>query len=202
MLPYLIVISVSFSLAFVELMSTFRRSVGDVVRSKWGLALIVLNVATALALYLAIRFGLNAANDLITAFVVAVTYPTLLRNPLTFVKISTGKEGDFQKSSFELINRLYETILAYCKNEALIADADRRSRKAERLAEKYTLAVLEQQIRNLIQAQQDSALRAQQQEMLDKALSIPSSKDREHALALVLIDIATPDRIRELLDAP
>ena len=91
MLPYLIVIGVSLSLAFVELMSTFRRSVGDVVRSKWGLALIVLNVATALALYLAIRFGLNAANDLVTAFVVAVTYPTLLRNPLTFVKISSGK---------------------------------------------------------------------------------------------------------------
>ena len=202
MLPYLVVIGVSLTLALVELMSTFRRSVGDVVRSKWGLMLIVVNVAAALGLYLVARFGLNAANDLITAFVVAATYPTLLRNPLTFFKVSTSREGDFQRTSFELLNRLYETILEYCKNEALIADADRRSRKAEQLAEKYTPAELEHQARNLIQAQQDPALKSEQQAMLDEALSISNSKDREHALALVLIDIASPDRIRELLSAP
>jgi hypothetical protein len=202
MLPYLIVVGVSLGLAFVELMSTFRRSVGDVVRSKWGLALIAVNVVAALALFLVATFGLGAANDLATAFIVAVTYPTLLRNPLTFLKTSTGKEGDFQKTSFELISRLYETILGYCKNEALIADADRRSRKAELLTGKYSPTELERQARNLIHAQQDPGLKADQQAMLDEALSIPNSKDRAQALALVLIDIATPERIRDLLAAP
>ena len=202
MLPFLVLVGISLILAFVELMSTFRRSVGDVVRSKWGLALIVVNVVAALALYAIATLVLGVANNVATSLIVAVTYPTLIRNPLTFFKVSTGKEGDFQKASFEMLSRLYETILGFCKNEALIADADRRSHKAELLTAKYTPTELERQARNLINAQQDAALKAQQQDMLDKALSIPGSKDREHALALVLIDIATPERIRELLNAP
>ncbi|MBI4279193.1 MAG: hypothetical protein HY660_12130 [Armatimonadetes bacterium] len=197
--PYLIVVGGSLVLALLELMATFRRSVGDVLRSRWGLALFGLNASAAVALYLAARLALGVGNDVATAVVVAATYPTLLRNPLTFFKVNTGREGDFQRSSIDLISRLYEALLTHCKTEALVWDADRRARKAERLLSRYAVGFLEQQVRSLIQAQQDPELRTQHEKMLAKTLAVPDRADREQAVALVLIDIATSGRIEELL---
>ena len=192
----------SLVLALTELVSTFQHSLGDVLGSLWAWILMLLNVVSALILYVLAQLIFGVPNNLVTALVVGFSFPVILRSPLTYFKASPSQEGQFNEKAFRAISDFYEAILSHCRREADIAQADRRAGRAERLAEKYDPDFLESQARHRIDALRDEALQKELRQDLEEALKVEGEMDRKMALALVLMEVSPQESIDRLLADP
>lgn len=197
--PYLLAALLALLPALVEVLRTFGRRVGFVLRSGAGWAILGLNAAAALITYAGVKWLFGVSNDLVTAVIVGLTFPTLLRSPLTYIKGVQTPDAEFKESALYALAGLYDQLLNLAREDADTIQADERTRIAVKLAEKHSATALAHQVRWRINALADGQVRARRQQELDQALAISDERDRGVAVATVVLDIVPRSTIREWL---
>lgn len=197
--PYLLAALLALLPALVEVLRTFGRRVGFVLRSGAGWTILGLNAAAALITYAAVKWLFGVSNDLVTAAIVGLTFPTLLRSPLTYIKGVQTPDAEFRESALYALASLYDQLLSLAREDADAVLADELTRIAVKLAEKHSATALASQVRWRINALVGEEERARRQQELDQALAISDERDRGVAVAMVAQDVAPRSTIREWL---
>jgi len=197
--PYLLAALLALIPALVEVLRTFGRRVSFVLRSTAGWAILGLNVVASLIAYAAVKWFFGASNDLVTAAIVGLTFPTLLRSPLTFIKGVETPDAEFKASALRVLADLYDQLLRLAREDADAIQADKRTGIAEMLAHKHGADALARCVGRRINALSDEETRARRQQELDQALSIPDERDRGVAVAMVALDVVPRSTIQEWL---
>lgn len=198
--PFLVAALAGAALTFFELLKTFQRAVGSALRSRWGLALLGLNALSAILVYAFVRYALNVDAGLWTALAVGLTFPVLLRSRFTLYR-QTGKKDDPDLTEISLkLDEFYQTLQDWCYTEVNAWLAAERYTQAEAIKEKYTVRQLEQRLSDLIASEPMPAKRDEHEARLQSILT--AYKDdphrRHHELAVLYIDISTPQEIHKL----
>lgn len=187
-------------LAFFELVKTFQRNIGSALRSKWGLALLGINALSAITVFVIVRYVFDFNAGLWTALVVGITFPVIIRSRFTFYR-QPGEKGTPSLAEFSLkVDEFYQTLQDWCYNEVNTLLAEERKALAEAVKNRFTAKQLEKELRDLIAAEPMPARRQEHEGRLNGVLAqYQDGTRREHALALLLIDLSTPQRIRQLI---
>lgn len=199
LIPYLVAALVALIPALVEVLRTFGRRVSFVLRCRSGWAILGLNAVAAMAAYLAVKMLFGVSNDLLTAALIGLTFPTILRSPLTFIKSVETSEARFKESALRVLADLYDQLLLIAREDADTIQANERARLAIELAQKHGADALAHQVQWRINALADAAIQARFQQALNQALAIPDPQDRGVAVALVALDVVPRSTIREWL---
>jgi len=199
LLPYLLTAVLALIPALVEVLRTFGRRVGFVLRSAAGWTILGLNAVAGVVAYAAVKCLFGASNDLPTAVVVGLTFPAVLRSPLTFIKGVEARDGEGEERALHVLADLYDELLKRAREDADTYQADERTCIAVRLAEKHGADALASQVQWRINDLADEETRARRQEELDRALSIPDEKDRGVAVARVALDVVPRSTIQKWL---
>ena len=185
--------------ALVELLRTFGRHVRFVLRSSVGWGIFALNAGAAFVTYLLVHFLFGTGNDWLTAVIVGLTFPTLLRSPLTYIKGVETSDAEFKESALHVLANLYDQLLRLAREDADVIQANERVEIAERLAHKHGAAALARQVQWRINALDDETVRTRRQQELDQALAVSDEQGRGIAVALVALDVMPRSTIQEWL---
>lgn len=199
LLPYLVTALLALVPALVEVLRTFGQRVGFVLRSGAGWAILGLNAVTGALTFALVQWLLGVRREIPTAFVVGLTFPTLLRNPLTFVKSVQTSEAEFEESALHVIADLYNQLLRQAREDADTMQADERTRLAVKLAKEHGAEALAQQVQWRIDALLDDKSRTRYRKALDQALTYKEPLDRGVAVGLVALDVVPRSTIRQWL---
>jgi hypothetical protein len=199
LLPCLLAALLALIPALVEVLRTFGRRVSFVLRSRAGWAILGLNAAAAVVAYLAVKVLFGVSNDLLTAAIIGLTFPTVLRSPLTFIKNVETSEAKSEESAVRVLADLYDQLLLAAREDADTTVADERTRIAIELAQKHGVDALARQVRYRIADLSDDKLRTRRQQELDQALTITDPQDRAVAVARVALDAVPRSTIQEWL---
>ncbi len=197
--PYLLAALLALIPALVEVLRTFGRRVGFVLHSGAGWAILAINAVTGLLTYAAVKWFFGVSNDLVTAAIVGLTFPTLLRSPLTFISGVETPDAEFKESALHVLADLYDQLLRLAREDADTRQANERAEIAVRLAQKHGADALGHQVRWRINALGDVAMQTHYQQALEQALAIANERDRGVAVAMVALDVVPRPTIREWL---
>lgn len=197
--PFLLAALLALVPALVEVLRTFGRRVGFVLRSRAGWAILGLNAVAGLIAYAAVKYLFGVSNELLTAAIIGLTFPTILRSPLTFVKGVETHDAEFKENALRVLADLYDQLLGLVREDADAIVADERTRIGVKLAKKHGAAALARHVQWRIKALIDKKMRARLQQELDQALDIPDETDRGVAVALVALDAVPRSTIQEWL---
>lgn len=198
-LPYLLAALLALIPALVELMRTFDRRVGFVLSSASGWMILGLNAVAGLITYAAVKWLFGVNNDLVTAVVIGLTFPAVLRSPLTFLKIPETSGAEFEENALHVLVDLYDQLLRLAREDADARQADERARVAAKLAQKHNVDALARQVQWRIDALADGETQTRRQQELDQALAMADEQNREVAVALVALDLVPRSTIQEWL---
>ena len=198
--PFVVAALAGAALAFFELLKTFQRTIGSALRSRWGLALLGINALSAIGVYAVVRYVFGLEAGIWTALVVGITFPLVIRSRFTFYR-QPGEKDAANLTEFSLkIDEFYQTLQDWCYTEVNTLLAEERKALAEEIKGKFTAKQLEKELRDLIAAEPMPAKRTEHEGKLDVILTeYQEAARREHALALLLIDLSTPQKIRETI---
>jgi hypothetical protein len=197
--PFLLAALLALVPALVEVLRTFGRRVGFVLRSAAGWAILGVNAATGLITYAAVKYLFGVSNDLLTAAIVGLTFPTVLRSPLTFVKGVEKADAEFKENALHALANLYDQLLGLAREDADAIQADERTRISVKLASKHSATALARQVQWRISEMVREEARERRQQELDQALTVPDELDRGVAVARVALDVVPGSTIREWL---
>ncbi len=197
--PFVLVAVLALIPALVELLRTFGRRVSFLLTSRGGWAILGLSAVAGMVTFGLVKWLFGASNDWLTAALVGLTFPTVLRSPLTFVKGIETPENERKESAVRVLSDLYDYLLAQARDDADTRQADERIDQAQELAKKHGAEALARQVRLRIGAFKDETVKGQRQRELDAALASTDERDRAVAVAVVALDVAPDSTIRDWL---
>ena len=198
LLPFAIVILAAIALVVLELLKTFGRDVLEALRNRWAWALIGVNVAVALIMYVFVRLAFNTGDAPGSAVFVGLSFPLLLRSRFTYFR-AVGAKDDSQLDTISLkIDEAYSALQDLCWASVDEALADRRAALAEKLAARYSTEEMIERIEHHVDALRIAANKARDRKWLDEIKQIPDEKTRKFRLAMMIIDI-NPSMIARLV---
>jgi len=197
--PFLLAALLALVPALVEVLRTFGRRVSLVLCSRAGWAILGLNVVASLIAYAAVKYLFGVSNDLLTAAIIGLTFPAVLRSPLTFVKGVERADAEFKENALHALANLYDQLLGLAREDADAIQADERTRISVKLASKHGAAALARQVQWRINEMVHEEARQRHQQELDQALIVPDELDRGVAVARVALDVVPGSTIREWL---
>lgn len=197
--PFLLAAVLALIPALVELLRTFGRRVSFLLTSRGGWAILGLSAAAGALTFGLVKWLFGVSNDWLTAGLVGLTFPTVLRSPLTFVKGVETPHDEHKESAVRVLSDLYDQLLAQAREDADNSQADERIDRAQKLAARHSADALARQVRLRINALKDEAVKARRQQELDAALAIADERDRAVAVAVVALDVVPDSTIRDWL---
>ena len=197
--PFVVAALAGAALAFFELLKTFQRTIGSALRNRWGLALLGINALSAIGVFTVFRYVFGFDAGIWTALVVGITFPLVIRSRFTFYRQPGEKDATGLTEVSLKIDEFYQTLQDWCYTEVNALLAGERKALAEELKARFTAKQLEKELRELIDAEVMPAKRKEHQKKLGVILDEYQDSRRQHALALLLIDISTPRKIREMI---
>jgi hypothetical protein len=197
--PFVLAAILALVPALVELLRTFGRRVSFLLTSRGGWAILGLSAAAGAVTFALVKWLFGVSNDWLTAALVGLTFPTVLRSPLTFVKGVDTPQDEHKESAVRVLSDLYDQLLRQAREDADSRQADERIDQAQKLAAKHTAAALTRQVRLRISALKDEAVKARRQQELNQALEIADDRDRAVAVARVALDVVPGSTIRDWL---
>lgn len=197
--PYLLAALLALIPALVEVLRTFGRRVGFVLRSGAGWAILGLNAGAGFISYAAVKWLFGVSNDLPTAVIIGLIFPTVLRSPLTYIKGIQTPEVEFKESALHTLADLYDQLLSLAREDADAIQADERTRITVQLAEKHSATALARQVQWRINELVGEEVRTRRQKELEQALAITDERDRRVAVAMVALDVVPRSTINEWL---
>jgi len=187
-------------LALLELLKVFQRNINCVLRNRWGWALMGLNALSAIVVYAIIRHGLNFNAGFWTAVVVGVTFPVIIRSRFTFYRQAGEKDSPGLTELSLKLDEVYQALQDWCYTEVNAALAEQRQALAESIRNKLSAKELENQLYDLIASEPMPSKQVEHGRKLESILGqYPDRVRRKHALALFLIEVSTPQKIRRLV---
>jgi hypothetical protein len=198
--PFVIAALVGLAWALIELLDTFRRNIGSALRNRWGWAILGLNAAFPVVVY-AIAWYIFHVGGIWTALIVGSTFRVILQSRFTIYR-KVGARDETGLGDFSLrLDRAYQALQEWCYEEVNILLAEERAALAEALKRKLNRQQMEAELRALIASQPMEANRLRHQAKLEDILQqYQRESDLHHALALLLIEVSTPQRIRKLVE--
>jgi hypothetical protein len=197
--PFLVAALAGAVLAFFELLRTFQRNIGRAMQSRWGLVLVGLNALSAVGVYAIVRYVFKFDAGIWTALVVGITFPVVIRSRFTFYR-QPGDKATADLTEFSLkVDEFYQTLQGFCLNEVNTLLAEQRKALAEAIKNKFTVKQLEKELRDLIASEVMQDRQQEHDKKLNEILQVQDNARREQLLALLLIDLSTPKKLRELI---
>ncbi|HEY4688765.1 MAG TPA: hypothetical protein VIK33_05595 [Anaerolineae bacterium] len=198
-LPFVVCGGLGALLAIVELFQAFGKWIGRHWGNRYVLALIVLNILSAVGVYAFLRFVLGVENGLWQAVVTGVTFPTILRSHFTFYRpvSKTGAAIDTGSLSVTL-DGWYRRLQNRCYDEVNSQIASDRSQMLKRirdcLSEKQIVEALSDHIASELLGEQRKEHAAE----LQRIQSLKPD-ERKRLLAVMMIDLMPEPGVKQLL---
>jgi len=159
-----------------------------------------INALSAIGVFAVVRYVFGFDAGIWTALVVGITFPLVIRSRFIFYRQPVDKDAAGLTEFSLKVDEFYQTLQDLCYSEVNTRLAEERKALAEALKDKFTAKQLEKELRDLIAAEPMQAKRTEHEEKLAGILAeYDEAVRREHALALLLIDISTPQKIREMI---
>ncbi|MEW5987773.1 MAG: hypothetical protein AB1791_14155 [Chloroflexota bacterium] len=189
------------TLAVLELFQTFDKWLGRYWTNRYVLALIVLNVVTAAAVFAFLRYALGVENSLWLALVTGLTFPAILRSRFTLYR-PPGQGGNRPgRDDLALtLDAWYSNLQNRCYEEVNAQIAVRRAEVVARLRRCLTEEQLAEHLSDHVAAGLLPEARQLQQSQLAEIQSLPLAADRERRLAILALELLPDKHVRRLLE--
>lgn len=200
LLPFIICAVAGALLAVFELIKTFGKWIGRYWTDRYVVSLLVINMVTAMLVYAFLRYALGVQSTLWLALITGITFPAILRSRFTFYRPFGSGQSPLDTEGFSLaIDGWYRKLQSLCYEEVNSQIADARNEKAKRLRDGYS----EKQMIDLLTDHIDAELMADQKQdhlkQLDDIKALPDAATRKRRLALLIVDLFTEQRVKQLL---
>lgn len=187
------------TLAVLELFQTFGKWIGRYWANRYVLALVVLNMVAAAAVFAFLRYVLQVESSLWLAVVTGLTFPAILRSRFTLYR-PPGQNGLPGEGDLALtLDAWYGNLQNRCYEEVNAQIAVARAEMIARLRRCLTEAQLVEHLSDHIAAGLLAESRQLRQNQLAEIQVLPQSADRERRLAVLALELLPERRVKQLL---
>lgn len=199
-LPFLVAALVALAPAFFEIARIFRLSLWQALFSRPAGGLLLLNAVAGFTTYTFARYALDIRSDLVTAAVIGISFPTVLRSQLA-VAYTTNDNGRLKAEAITAISGFYQNLLLRQLSSVDTAQALQRMRLVRKLMDVVGADQIAIELQAIINQLQIDDQKLDYQQRLDAQKHNSNQEQQHEALATLLLDIlketAFRQRIRE-----
>jgi hypothetical protein len=200
LIPFIVCAVAGALLAILELIKTFGKWIGRYWTNRYVLALLALNIFSAMGVYAFLRYALGVQNDVWLAIITGVTFPTILRSRFTFYRPIAQSGQQIDTDSFSVtVDGWYRTLQDRCYDEINSQIAAKNSEVQARLKNCLTEPQMINELQDHIAAEPMSDKRAVHEQMLREIRGIHEVAVRKRRLAVLMTDLMPEQKIRRIL---
>ena len=194
-----LVILLSLGLTGYELFKIFGRDFGRALRNRYALLAGVLNIVTAVLVWLIIHNVLGIQASFFTAVVTGVTFPALLRSRFTLYRsIGPTETNEVDELSLKM-DQIYQDLQRALYREVNLQLTNARLHLSLQIRQTFTARQLENYLADFIAHERLPDEQAKHEAQLDSIRAIEDNKIRHRQLANLLLDLKSAAEIKTMV---
>ncbi len=193
-----VVVLLSLMLTGYELYKMFERDFGRAIGNRYALLLGVLNVVTAIVVWVIVHRVIGVEPTILTAVVTGLTFPVILRSRFTIYRTINTSGGSDQLNEVSLkVDEMYQKFQYDLYREVNLHLTELRLALSKQIREAFPAPVLSGYLDEFIETERIDAEREKHRARFTEIMAIADEPKRHRQLANMLIDLKTRADIKK-----